>query len=48
MIKIDILGLKANSELESYEFGVCRYDRYYRKLPRDADGNLEAYSKIFF
>ena len=44
MIKLNILGLKATSEIESYEFA----DKYIRKLPRKSDGSFDLSSGEFY
>lgn len=44
MIKLNILGLKAACENESYEFA----DRFIRKLPRKSDGSFDLSSGEFY
>lgn len=44
MIKLNILGLKATYENESYEFA----DRFIRKLPRKSDGSFDLSSGEFY
>lgn len=44
MIKLNILGLKATCENESYEFA----DRFIRKLPRKSDGSFDLSSGEFY
>lgn len=43
MIKIDIFKLKAKPEAEAYEFA----DKFYKKLPRSADGTFNRESGEF-